>query len=283
MTSRLPFRFHPPWWAVALAAAGCAAGIALGNWQSDRAAQKQAAASVQKVVLKGEFVPRYTVLLDNKVHRGRPGYHVVQPLRILDTGKHVLVNRGWVALKERRELLPVFQTPSGVVVLEGVRRARFARAYGTPNLFGARIFLEQAAAQGYAHAIYALGKEYDVGGPAFPHDVARATEMFRAAAMLGHVDAQVDLATQYLLGRGGVPQDDHVAAQWYERAAEAGHWGAQFLIASMYEHGNGVNRDEALALQWYERAGQGGDEVAPLKAEQLRLRLATKTRQLRLD
>lgn len=154
---------------------------------------------------------------------------------------------------------------------------------GTPNPFGARIFLEQAAYQGYPHALYALGKEYDIGSAAFPRDVAQATELFRAAAMLGHVDAQVDLATQYLLGRGGVPQDDHVAAQWYERAAEAGHWGAQYLIASMYEHGNGVGRDEALALQWYERAGQGGDEVAPLKAQQLRLRLATKTRQLRLD
>jgi uncharacterized protein len=154
---------------------------------------------------------------------------------------------------------------------------------GTPNLFGARVFLEQSASQGYRHAIYALGKEYDVGSPAFAHDAKLATEMFRDAAMLGHVDAQVELATQYLLGRGGVPQDDHVAAQWYERAAEAGHWGAQYLIASMYEHGNGVGRDEELALQWYERAGQGGDEVAPLKAEQLRLRLTTRARQLRLD
>jgi surfeit locus 1 family protein len=57
----------------------------------------------------------------------------VQPLRIQDTGKHVLVNRGWVALKERRELLPVFQTPSGVVTLEGVRQARFARTYAVPG------------------------------------------------------------------------------------------------------------------------------------------------------
>ncbi len=154
---------------------------------------------------------------------------------------------------------------------------------GTPNPFGARVFLEQAASQGYRHAIYALGKEYDVGSPAFPHDVHRATEMFRMAAMLGHVEAQVELATQYLLGRGGVPQDDHVAARWYELAAEAGHEGAQYLIASMYEHGNGVGRDEALALHWYERAGQAGDEVAPLKVEQLKLRLATKARQLRFD
>ena len=154
---------------------------------------------------------------------------------------------------------------------------------GTPNLFGSRVFLEQSASQGYAQAIYALGKEYDVGSPAFPHDLIRATEMFREAALLGHVDAQVDLATQYLLGRGGVPQDDEAAAHWYERAARAGHWGAQYLIASMYENGNGVGRDEQVALQWYERAGQGGDEVAPLKVEQLRLRLAARARQAWAD
>lgn len=154
---------------------------------------------------------------------------------------------------------------------------------GSPNWFGSRVFLEQAASQGYAEAIYALAKEYDVGSPAFQRDLNRATELFRQAALQGHVDAQVDLATQYLLGRGGVPQDDGVAAQWYERAAEAGHWGAQFLIASMYEHGYGVSRNVVAALRWYERAKDGGDELAPLKAYQLRLHVATKTRQLRLD
>ena len=152
-----------------------------------------------------------------------------------------------------------------------------------PNWFGSRVFLEHAAAQGDAHAIYVLGKEYDVGSPAFGRDLNLATELFREAALRGHVEAQVDLATQYLLGRGGVPQDDGLAAQWYERAANAGHWGAQYLIASMYEHGNGVGRDELVALRWYERAQAAGDEVAPMKVEQLRLQLATTTRQLRLD
>ena len=80
-----------------------------------------------------------------------------------------------------------------------------------------------------------------------------------------------------------MPQDDGVAAHWYERAAKAGHWGAQFLLASMYERGHGVRRDEVVALRWYERAKDGGDEIAPLKVEQLKLRLATKNRQLRLD
>jgi TPR repeat protein len=152
-----------------------------------------------------------------------------------------------------------------------------------PNPHGARVFLEQSASQGYAHAVYTLGMEYDLGSEAFKRDPALATELFREAALMGHVEAQVDLGTQYFLGRGGVPQDDATAARWYEQAARGGHWGAQFLIASMYEHGNGVRRDERLALRWYERAKSGGDELAPVKVEQLKLRIATKERQLRLD
>ena len=152
-----------------------------------------------------------------------------------------------------------------------------------PNPWGARVFLEQSASQGYAQAVYTLGMEYDLGSTAFTRDPARATELFREAALMGHVEAQVDLGTQYFLGRGGVPQDDAAAARWYEQAAYAGHWGAQFLIASMYEHGNGVRRDERMALRWYERAKSGGDELAPVKVEQLKLHIATKERQLRLD
>ncbi len=123
------YAFRPRPWALALAAAGCAAGIALGNWQTDRAAQKRAAgATVEQVALHGEWVPQYTVLLDNKIYRGRPGYQVVQPLRIAG-GKHVLVNRGWVAAPARREQLPEIRTPTGEVVLSGVRQEHFARSY----------------------------------------------------------------------------------------------------------------------------------------------------------
>jgi TPR repeat protein len=51
----------------------------------------------------------------------------------------------------------------------------------------------------------------------------------------------------------------------------------------MYEHGNGVDRDDLVALHWYERAQAAGDEIAPMKVEQLRLRLVTTARQLRLE
>ncbi len=123
------YAFRPRAWAIALAVAGCAAGIALGNWQQGRAAEKRALAATQKTeTLRGVFEPKYTVLLDNKLHRGRPGYHVVQPLRMAG-GKYVLVDRGWIAMGERREALPAFPTPAGEVAVGGVRMARFARAY----------------------------------------------------------------------------------------------------------------------------------------------------------
>ena len=126
--------FHPPWWGVALAAAGCAAGIALGSWQSDRAAQRRAAGAAQEQVsLRGEFDSKYTVYLDNKVHRGRPGYHIVQPFRLAG-GTHVLVNRGWVAAGATRDRLPDVRTPAGEIALSGVRLQRFPQAYAPPGL-----------------------------------------------------------------------------------------------------------------------------------------------------
>jgi len=121
--------FRPPWWGLLLAATGCAAGIALGNWQSGRAEEKRALAAAQvPMTLRGAFDARHTVLLDNRLDRGRPGYHVVQPLRLAQ-GTHVLVNRGWTAAGASRARLPEVRTPAGEVSVTGVRLERFARAY----------------------------------------------------------------------------------------------------------------------------------------------------------
>jgi cytochrome oxidase assembly protein ShyY1 len=123
------YSFRPRWWAALLAAAGCVAGVLLGNWQAGRAEEKRAsAANEQRMELRGAFLERYTVLLDNKVNRGRPGYHVVQPLRTAE-GRHVLVNRGWVAAPAHRENLPKLITPPGTHVVEGRVLEHFPRAY----------------------------------------------------------------------------------------------------------------------------------------------------------
>jgi surfeit locus 1 family protein len=127
--SRASLAFRPPWWAVLLAVLGCGAGIALGNWQTGRAAEKRALASMQKPeALRGAFLPKTLLFLDNKLHRGWAGYHVLQVLQAAD-GRRVLVNRGWAPAGATRGQLPQVTTPAGTVMLEGLRLARLPRAY----------------------------------------------------------------------------------------------------------------------------------------------------------
>lgn len=145
MLSRLRgLRFRPRWWGVLLALAACASTVSLGNWQGRRAEEKRALAErfdqavrmaatpvpavlvpadalvFKRLAAKGEFLPQFTVLLDNKVYHGRPGYFVVTPMRISGGAMHVLVNRGWVAAGARREDLPAVRTPAGEITLEGL-------------------------------------------------------------------------------------------------------------------------------------------------------------------
>src|SRR6185503_4537436 len=140
------YSFRPRAWAFAAAAAACAAGIALGNWQAGRASEKRALGAqlerafnsppleigsqivspesvvFRNVAAKGRFVDERTVYLDNKLRRGRPGYEVVTPLRL--NGVHVLVNRGWVEAGRTRETLPQVPVPGGEIRVEGLALAR---------------------------------------------------------------------------------------------------------------------------------------------------------------
>jgi cytochrome oxidase assembly protein ShyY1 len=119
------YSFRPRLWALALAVAACAAGIALGRWQSGRADEKRSAASEQekkRVSVRGVFLPERTVLLENRIHNHRPGYEVITPLR-LDDASHILVNRGWLAQGEKEP-----PAPQGRVPVEGVALARLPHA-----------------------------------------------------------------------------------------------------------------------------------------------------------
>ncbi len=125
-----------------IAAAALLAG--LGFWQLDRAgqkriiqaqydariqdaprwigAQRQSAETLRfhRVLVKGRYDPEYQVLIDNRIHQGRVGYHVVSPLRIAGSDTRVLVNRGWVPLGPTRAELPRAEVPTGVLVVTGV-------------------------------------------------------------------------------------------------------------------------------------------------------------------
>ena len=134
-------------WVVALATAiGMAITAALGNWQLDRAAQKEALQSAldersglptlelaqvaqtqeqalsqyyRSARLAGTWLTQHTVYLDNRQMNGRPGFFVVTPL-LLGPGDAVLVQRGWLPRDMRdRTLLPPVPTTPGAVVVEG--------------------------------------------------------------------------------------------------------------------------------------------------------------------
>ena len=120
--------------------------ISLGLWQLDRAAFKDdiklrfegrldadyrqfsaleslsevdlSDMEFRKLVLRGQYELRRTLLIDNQLHQGQVGYHVLTPFELSGVEKIVLVNRGWVALGNTREMLPRIEVP---VVDEQVR------------------------------------------------------------------------------------------------------------------------------------------------------------------
>jgi surfeit locus 1 family protein len=126
--------FTPARWSVLLTAAGVALCVSLGIWQLERAAYKETlerrfeqrlAADYQrldkdtdlediqyrKLKLEGRYDLEHQFLLDNRVHRGRAGYHVLTPFHLLDSDRVLLVDRGWAAWGERRLPLPRPRAP----------------------------------------------------------------------------------------------------------------------------------------------------------------------------
>lgn len=142
---RWEFRFRG--WIAVLAATGVVTTFLLGEWQTGRAAEKAALQQrldqlgrepamrlaagkglgdvdaadflLRRVQFRGRFEPRFTVFVDNRIHGGRPGFHVAMPMRISASDRYVLVNRGWIAAGGDRKA-PVVRTPAEEIEVEGV-------------------------------------------------------------------------------------------------------------------------------------------------------------------
>ncbi|MDT8363883.1 MAG: SURF1 family protein [Nitrosomonas sp.] len=117
--------------------------IRLGYWQLSRAEEKEIRFSqletyarqpaiampttlvdlkslrYRRAEVRGYFVPQLIALLDNKVHNGTVGYHVLMPLRIENSDMHVLVNRGWIPAGANRMHLPEISTSDEYVRIVG--------------------------------------------------------------------------------------------------------------------------------------------------------------------
>lgn len=127
--------------------AGMAVTASLGRWQLERAAQKNALAAAQaaqaalppvtlasgdgadladprwlhrQARVRGRWLARHTVYLDNRQMDGRPGFYVVTPLQLPGGPHAVLVQRGWVPrdVADRTRVPPVV-TPEGEVEVLG--------------------------------------------------------------------------------------------------------------------------------------------------------------------
>lgn len=73
----------------------------------------------QPLSLAGQWWPEGGILIDNRTHGGRAGYHVVTPLVLADGSGTVLVNRGWIAVGADRSKLPLVPTAEGAQRVEG--------------------------------------------------------------------------------------------------------------------------------------------------------------------
>src|SRR6185436_19866876 len=216
------YSFRPRVWALGLGAAGCAAGIALGNWQSGRAEEKRALAEklaqalsapavelsaaadapdlvYRRVGARGAFVAAQTVFLDNRLRRGRPGYEVVTPFKLARSEVHVLVNRGWVEAAARREILPEVPTPAGELRIEGLALPRFARAFELGR--GAEGPVRQ-----------------NVGVEDF---VARTGLALKTVVLEQHSEINDGLAREWPRPDAGIEKHESYALQWYSLAALA--------------------------------------------------------------
>ena len=72
------------------------------------------------VTASGHYDIGHQLLLDNRLHQGLAGYHVLTPLRLADREATVLVNRGWVALGASRAVLPELPGPAGEIRLSAM-------------------------------------------------------------------------------------------------------------------------------------------------------------------
>jgi surfeit locus 1 family protein len=136
-------KFKAAWWSVALTTAGVMLFIGLGMWQLERADYKESVQlkfeqrlheqyqesrletdldeiEFRKLIVKGRYDNAHNILVDNQIHRGRAGYHVLTPLHLTDSDSIILVNRGWAGWGVSRETLPQIPAASSAGGVAGI-------------------------------------------------------------------------------------------------------------------------------------------------------------------
>ena len=118
--------------------------ISLGMWQWNKAELKQALQAERDrhgratpipltanpeatdslrhhhLTVRGTYDADRQVLIDNRLHEGVAGYHVLTPLRLADSDRYVLVNRGWLPAPPDHRVRPAAPVPAGEIEVSGI-------------------------------------------------------------------------------------------------------------------------------------------------------------------
>jgi surfeit locus 1 family protein len=139
----LGYQFKPRLWLTLVTVLVIILFVKLGLWQLSRAEERdvrhmnleyfaqQPAVTIpsvlvkledyqyRKVEVRGKFIADHSIFLDNKLHQGVAGYHVLTPLQLENSSMNVMVNRGWISGGGDRSKLPEVITPEDLVEISG--------------------------------------------------------------------------------------------------------------------------------------------------------------------
>jgi surfeit locus 1 family protein len=119
--------------------------VGLGIWQLDRAEQKRNQSTslemrrkqppvsldgpypkaeqlrFRQVAARGRYLNDKSVLIENRKHQGKTGFHLITPLALHESDRIVLVNRGWIAHDQLDHALAAANVQGTVSLLGEVR------------------------------------------------------------------------------------------------------------------------------------------------------------------
>jgi len=214
-------------------------GVALGQWQTRRALQKEAIevqlvsrqalpplllggaplqsdeVEYRRVVARGEFVAGWPVYLDNRPLRGAAGFYLLMPFHIAGSQRYVLVARGWLPRDMANRIrLPAVPTPVGTIEIEGVARRHPGRLLSL----------------GQAEAVRpgSIQQNLDIG------EFANASQLVLQPFLLEQVtDTHDGLVRDWPRPSSGAEMHRGYAFQWYALAFMA----LLFFIATGFRNG----------------------------------------------
>ncbi len=152
------------------------------------------------VTVRGTYEPEHQFFVDNRQEGGKPGVHVVTPLRIEGSTVRVLVNRGWVGWAQGRQVLPVVPTPAGLVQVSGV-----ATVPHNKNFF---------LMPSHAESLPRLWNQLDVAR--FAHEGADPVQP--VVVLQGKADAADGLVRNWQAPEDRVAKHQSYAFQWFGMA-----------------------------------------------------------------